>query len=104
MLVVGTITQISRYHFVKGKGIKEISRSLGFARNSVRKVIRSLGPMCLIWRNLLKRIGRGPEREEPYVDCMRSLRNRGTRAVTMQCSDSAKNGRKATGSPGGMSC
>ena len=41
MLVVETIAKIRRYHFVEGKGIKEISRALGLARNTVRKVIRS---------------------------------------------------------------
>ena len=41
MLVVETIAKIRRYHFVEGKGIKEISRTLGLARNTVRKVIRS---------------------------------------------------------------
>ena len=41
MLVVETIAKIRRYHFVKGLGIKAISRKLGISRNTVRKVIRS---------------------------------------------------------------
>ncbi len=41
MLVVETIAKIRRYHFVKGHGIKAISRKLGISRNTVRKVIRS---------------------------------------------------------------
>jgi len=41
MLVVETIGKIRRYHFVKGLGIKEISRKLKISRNTVRKVIRS---------------------------------------------------------------
>ena len=41
MLIVETIAKIRRYHFVDGKGIKEISRLLGVSRNTVRKVIRS---------------------------------------------------------------
>jgi transposase len=41
MLVVETIAKIRRYHFVKGIGIKSISRKLGISRNTVRKVIRS---------------------------------------------------------------
>jgi len=38
---VETIGKIRRYHFVKGLGIKEISRKLKISRNTVRKVIRS---------------------------------------------------------------
>ena len=41
MLVVETIAKTRRYHFVKGLGIKEISRKHGISRNTVRKVIRS---------------------------------------------------------------
>ncbi len=41
MLIVETIGKIRRYHFVDGKGIKEISRLLGVCRNTVRKVIRN---------------------------------------------------------------
>lgn len=41
MLVVETISKIRRYHFVKGLGIKAISRQLGISKNTVRKVIRS---------------------------------------------------------------
>lgn len=41
MLVVETIAKIRRYHFVKGLGIKTISRKLGISKNTVRKVIRS---------------------------------------------------------------
>jgi len=41
MLIVETIAKIRRYHFVHGKGIKEISRKLGVSRNTVRKVVRS---------------------------------------------------------------
>ncbi len=41
MLVVETIAKIRRYHFVKGLGIKTISRRLGISKNTVRKVIRS---------------------------------------------------------------
>jgi len=41
MLVMETIGKIRRYHFVKGLGIKTISRKLGISRNTVRKVVRS---------------------------------------------------------------
>ena len=41
MLVVETVARIRRAHFVQGKGIKEIARELGVARNTVRKVLRS---------------------------------------------------------------
>ena len=41
MLVVETISKIRRYHFVKGLGIKTISRQLGISKNTVRKVLRS---------------------------------------------------------------
>src|SRR5499427_6789306 len=41
MLVVETVARIRREHFVKGKKIKEIARSLGVSRNTVRKVLRS---------------------------------------------------------------
>ena len=41
MLVVETIAKIRRYHFVKGLGIKTISRQLRISKNTVRKVIRS---------------------------------------------------------------
>lgn len=40
MLIVETIAKIRRYHFVHGRGIKEISRKLGVSRNTVRKVLR----------------------------------------------------------------
>lgn len=39
MLVVETIAKIRRYHFVEGKGIKEISRLLQMSKNTVRKVM-----------------------------------------------------------------
>jgi predicted transcriptional regulator len=41
MLVVETIARIRREHFVKGRSIKEIARSVGVSRNTVRKVLRS---------------------------------------------------------------
>ncbi|HID30894.1 MAG TPA: IS21 family transposase, partial [Desulfobacterales bacterium] len=41
MLIVETIAKIRRYHFVKGLGIKTISRQLRISKNTVRKVIRS---------------------------------------------------------------
>ena len=41
MLVVETIAKIRRYHFVEGRGIREISRLLRISKNTVRKVIRS---------------------------------------------------------------
>ena len=41
MLIVETIAKIRRLHFRDGVGTKEISRKLGLARNTVRKVIRS---------------------------------------------------------------
>jgi len=41
MLIVETIAKIRRLHFRDGVGIKEITRKLGLARNTVRKVIRS---------------------------------------------------------------
>jgi transposase len=41
MLVVETIARIRREFFVKGHSIKEISRTLGISRNTVRKVVRS---------------------------------------------------------------
>ncbi len=41
MLFVETVARIRREFFVKGKSIKEIVRSLGVSRNTVRKVLRS---------------------------------------------------------------
>jgi hypothetical protein len=41
MLVVETVARIRREFYVKGKSIKEIVRSLGVSRNTVRKVLRS---------------------------------------------------------------
>ncbi len=41
MLVVKTVARIRRAHFVQGKTIKAISRELGIARNTIRKVLRS---------------------------------------------------------------
>ena len=41
MLVVETMGRIRRERFVKGKSIKEIARSLGISRSTVRKVLRS---------------------------------------------------------------
>ena len=41
MLVVETIGRIRRAHFVEGRSIKEIARSLKISRNTVRKVLRS---------------------------------------------------------------
>lgn len=41
MLVVETIARIRREYYVKGRSIKEIARSLGLSRNTVRKVVRS---------------------------------------------------------------
>jgi predicted transcriptional regulator len=41
MLVVETIGQIRREHFVQGESIKEIARDLRLSRNTVRKVLRS---------------------------------------------------------------
>src|SRR5271166_1451297 len=41
MLIVETIGQIRREHFVQGKTIKEIVRDLKLSRNTVRKVLRS---------------------------------------------------------------
>jgi transposase len=41
MLIVETIAKIRRYHFVEGKGIKQICRELRLSRNTVRSVIRS---------------------------------------------------------------
>jgi len=41
MLVVETIARIRRAHFVQGKTIKAISRELGIARNTIRRILRS---------------------------------------------------------------
>jgi len=41
MLVVETIARIRRAHFVQGKSIKAISREMGIARNTIRRVLRS---------------------------------------------------------------
>ena len=41
MLIVETVARIRREFFVKGKSIKEIVRSVGVSRNTVRKVLRS---------------------------------------------------------------
>ena len=41
MLVVETIAQIRRAHFVQGKSIKAICRELSISRKVVRKVLRS---------------------------------------------------------------
>jgi transposase len=43
MLVVETVARIRRAHFVQGKTIRAISRELGIARNTVRKILRSGG-------------------------------------------------------------
>jgi len=40
MLVVETIARIRRAHFVQGKTIKAISRELGIARNTIRRILR----------------------------------------------------------------
>ncbi len=40
-MIVETIGQIRREHFVKGKTIKEIARDLGVSRNAVLKAVRS---------------------------------------------------------------
>jgi transposase len=41
MLVVETVARIRRAHFSQGKSIKAISRELGIARNTIRRVLRS---------------------------------------------------------------
>jgi transposase len=41
MLVVETIARIRRAHFAQGKSIKAISRELGIARNTIRRILRS---------------------------------------------------------------
>lgn len=41
MIGVETIAKVRRDHFVQGKGIKEICRSRGLSRNSVRKILRT---------------------------------------------------------------
>lgn len=41
MLVVETVARIRRHFFFKAKSIKEIVRSLGVSRNTVRMVLRS---------------------------------------------------------------
>jgi predicted transcriptional regulator len=41
MVIVETIGQVRRVHFVKGKTIKEIARDLKISRNTVRKILRS---------------------------------------------------------------
>ena len=41
MLVVETIARIRRAHFVQGRTIKAISRELGIARNTIRRILRS---------------------------------------------------------------
>jgi transposase len=41
MLVVETVARIRRAHFGQGKSIKAISRELGIARNTIRRVLRS---------------------------------------------------------------
>ncbi len=40
MLVVETIDRIRRAHLVQGKTIKAISRELGTARNTIRRILR----------------------------------------------------------------
>ncbi len=41
MICVETIAKVRRDHFVRDKGIKQISRERGLSRNSVRKILRS---------------------------------------------------------------
>jgi hypothetical protein len=50
MLVVETTARIRREYFVKGKTIKEITRDLGVARNTVRRVLRSCHSRMLFVR------------------------------------------------------
>lgn len=46
MIGVETIAKVRRDHFVHGKGIKEICRTRGLSRNSVRKILRSAETEC----------------------------------------------------------
>ena len=41
MLSVDMIARIRRAHFVDGKSIKQITREMGLARNTVRRVLRT---------------------------------------------------------------
>jgi DNA-binding transcriptional regulator LsrR (DeoR family) len=47
MTGVETIARIRFEHFQNGKGIKRIARELGIARDTVRKVLRSLDQVRL---------------------------------------------------------
>jgi transposase len=61
MLVVETVARIRCEFYVKGKSIKEIVRSLGVSRNTVRKVLRS-GETAFAYQRTeqpLLKLGRG---------------------------------------------
>lgn len=70
MLIVETIAKIRRLHFRDGVGIKEISRKLGLARNTVRKVIRSEATAHSYARDQqpLPRLGKHVERLEALLE------------------------------------
>ena len=64
MLVVETVARIRRAHFVQGKTIKAISRELGIARNTIRKVLRSGGTSFAYEREVQPRPKLGQWTEE----------------------------------------
>ena len=121
MLIVETIGKIRRYHFVDGKGIREISRLLGVSRNTVRKVVRSdatehryvrtrqpmprLGAWVSRLEELLEEDSKRPHKRRitarRYMSC---FRKRVTRAAMTAFSVSAGNGGRSMGvsDPEGM--
>jgi Mor family transcriptional regulator len=64
MLVVETVAQVRRAHFIQGKAIKEICREFQLSRKVVRKVIRSEETAFSYQRSIQPQPRLGPWTEE----------------------------------------